>query len=62
MVAVSRHPAVLAPLLMLAMTVATLVMPSLGVLAPFILDDLGLSRGQFGWLITAIAGFVTGGL
>lgn len=51
----SPRTSVLAPLLLLAMTVATLVIPSLGVLAPFIVEDLGLSRAQFGWLITSIA-------
>lgn len=50
------RPVALAPLLMLSMTVSTIVIPSLGVLAPFVVDEFDISRAQFGLLITSIAG------
>lgn len=38
------------------MAVAASIVPSLGVMAPFIIEELDISRSQFGGLVTAIAG------
>lgn len=49
------RPAAAAVLLAFAMTVSTIPVPSLGVLATFLIDDLGLSRTQLGTLIAAVS-------
>ena len=42
----------LAYVLLFAMGFATLTGGVLGILGPFLLDDLGISRAELGWLIT----------
>jgi len=41
---------------MLAMTVSTVILPSLSVLAASVIEDLGITRAGYGLLITSIAG------
>ena len=43
-------------MLALAMTASTLVVPAYSTLSRFLIEDLGLSRSQLGWLISSIAG------
>lgn len=43
-----------ATLLAVAMMVSTFNVPIYSVLSRFIIDDLGLSRSQFGWLVTSV--------
>jgi predicted MFS family arabinose efflux permease len=49
----SRTPFV--ALLALTMAIAAIVIPTFGVLAPFLRDDLGITRAQLGWLVTVVA-------
>lgn len=56
---VTRTPR-LALLLALGMTASTITVPLISVLAPFILDDLGMSRTQLGVIVAVTP--VTGGL
>jgi predicted MFS family arabinose efflux permease len=50
-----RRMAGLAVILTLAMACATFLGSAISVLAPFLVDDLGVSRAGLGWLFTAIA-------
>lgn len=45
-----------ASMLALAMMVSALTIPIYGVLSQLIIDSLGISRYQFGWLVTAVTG------
>lgn len=42
------------------MAIGTLMVPAVGVLAPFLRFDLGISRAQIGWLVTVFAIVATG--